>query len=132
MTNYRKFWHNICARRVRYDWQFGGKKSFSLKNKNSYLYISILQRLQKGYLENPEQNHYLEEMIVADMKSSKLYAEPLLWLKRALELINYFFTNILDDKTCQESLIEHLKAAYTKTLQPYHGWLVQGAFNVNS
>lgn len=91
-----------------------------------------MQRLQKGYLENPEQNHYLEEMIVADMKSSKLYAEPLLWLKRALELINYFFTNILDDKTCQESLIEHLKAAYTKTLQPYHGWLVQGAFNVNS
>ena len=49
---------------------------------------------------------------------------------RALQLIEKFFSNILDDGTCQESLKSHIKEAYMVTLKPHHNWIAQQGFSV--
>lgn len=50
---------------------------------------------------------------------------------RALELIEVFFRKVVNDKTLQDSLKNHLQEAYTETLKPYHGFIVQTAFSVS-
>lgn len=51
--------------------------------------------------------------------------------RRALELIESFFRNILNDKTNEENVKHHLKEAYIRTLKPHHSWIVQEAFGVS-
>lgn len=55
---------------------------------------------------------------------------PQLCICRALEMIEAFFTNVLNDASSQEDLRQHIRDAYKCTLQPFHGWIVQEAFSV--
>jgi Glycolipid transfer protein (GLTP) len=51
-------------------------------------------------------------------------------ISSGLELIEAFFTNILNDEKTEENLRNHLKMAYKETLEPYHGFMVQQLFSV--
>lgn len=49
-------------------------------------------------------------------------------------MILLFFERIVEDHkvgTATEDLVASLKAAYTETLEPYHGWMVQQLFGVS-
>lgn len=53
--------------------------------------------------------------------------EALLWLKRALEFILHFLSEIHANRG---ELSDCARRAYGKTLKPHHGWLVQGIFTL--
>ncbi|XP_055682378.1 glycolipid transfer protein A [Lutzomyia longipalpis] len=89
-----------------------------------------IEKLHKHYIQDKMGNQFLDDMLVNDARNRRLIVEPLLWLKRALEMIEAFFTNILNDNSKQEDLRQHIRDAYKCTLQPYHGWIVQEAFSV--
>lgn len=56
-------------------------------------------------------------------------------LLRALEMLQEFFINVVEDyknKVEADELKKPIQAAYKKTLLPYHGWLLQQTFSVSS
>ncbi|XP_055712147.1 uncharacterized protein LOC129807127 [Phlebotomus papatasi] len=89
-----------------------------------------IEKLHKHYLQDKTRNQFLEDLLVDDVRDKRVIVEPLLWLKRALEMIEAFFTNVLNDASSQEDLRQHIRDAYKCTLQPFHGWIVQEAFSV--
>uniref|UniRef100_A0A8D8H5A2 Glycolipid transfer protein n=1 Tax=Culex pipiens TaxID=7175 RepID=A0A8D8H5A2_CULPI len=95
-----------------------------------------VKRLEAKYNENDKAFHYLEDLILCDSKGNEIsnafdtVTEGLLWLKRALEMIERFFRNMLDDTTCSDNVKHLLKKAYEDALLPYHGFFAQKGFQV--
>ncbi|XP_055615274.1 glycolipid transfer protein B [Toxorhynchites rutilus septentrionalis] len=93
-----------------------------------------VKRLEGKYRINEQAFYYLEDMILYDEDGNRnsfdSFTEGLLWLKRALEMIEMFFRNVLDDTSCSDSLKQHLRKAYDNTLLPYHGFLAQKGFQI--
>lgn len=54
----------------------------------------------------------------------------IIFIFRALEMIEKFFSNVVADHTCQDNLKKHIEAAYAATLKQYHSWIIQKTFSV--
>ncbi|KAG5672107.1 hypothetical protein PVAND_002262 [Polypedilum vanderplanki] len=90
------------------------------------------RQLLELYNKDTKNWMYLEDMV--------LFAPELgcrswmLWLKRALELIERFFTYILNDEEIlaqkSDSLQPHLLKSYDEVLKPYHGFFIQKTFSM--
>ncbi|XP_058814069.1 glycolipid transfer protein [Topomyia yanbarensis] len=93
-----------------------------------------VKRLHAKYKENEQTFHYLEDLILHDKDGNEItfdtVTEGLLWLKRALEMIEIFFRNMLDDPSGSDIVKHHLKNAYEAALLPYHGYLAQKGFHL--
>lgn len=57
--------------------------------------------------------------------------DALLWLMRALKMIERFFTNVANDETRDENLKRHFQSAYDETLMQYHNYFIRKLFSVN-
>ncbi|XP_055609412.1 pleckstrin homology domain-containing family A member 8 isoform X2 [Uranotaenia lowii] len=93
-----------------------------------------VKRLEAKYETDKEKFHYLENLVLYDKEGNETsfdaVTEGLLWLKRALEMVEMFFRNMLNDDSCSENVKHHLKQAYDATLLPYHGFLAQKGFQI--
>lgn len=91
-----------------------------------------VKRLEAKYKENEQIFYYLEDLILLDKDGNEnafdTVTEGLLWLKRALEMVEMFFRNMLEDESCSDNVKHHLKKAYEDALLPYHGFLAQKGF----
>lgn len=83
------------------------------------------------YSQNEIDYMFLNDLLNSNEEKIRNCAtDALLWLKRALELIEKFFSNILADETYNENLKGHIEAAYAITLKQHHSWIVQKTFSV--
>lgn len=93
-----------------------------------------VQKITVKYKQNETLFQYLEDLILKDKDGNDVPFNPvtdgLLWLKRAFEMMEQFFRNLLEDATCSEQVKPHLKKAYEECLLPYHGFLAQKAFQL--
>lgn len=91
-----------------------------------------VKRLETKYKENEQTFYYLEDLVLLDKDGNDnifdAVTEGLLWLKRALEMIEMFFRNMLEDESCSDNVKHHLRKAYEDALLPYHGFLAQKGF----
>ncbi|XP_062539436.1 glycolipid transfer protein A [Armigeres subalbatus] len=91
-----------------------------------------VKRLEAKYKENEQAFCYLEDLILLDKDGNEnafdSVTEGLLWLKRALEMIEMFFRNMLEDESGSDNVKHHLRKAYEDALLPYHGFLAQKGF----
>lgn len=91
-----------------------------------------VKRLERKYKDNEQTFYYLEDLVLLDKDGNKNsfdpVAEGLLWLKRALEMIEMFFRNMLEDESCSDNVKHHLRKAYEEALLPYHGFMAQKGF----
>ncbi|XP_052901728.1 uncharacterized protein LOC128309391 [Anopheles moucheti] len=93
-----------------------------------------LQSIANKYRQNKALFMYLEDLILKDKDGGTLpfdgVTNSLLWLKRAFEMMEQFFTNMLEDETCSEQVKPHLRKAYEQCLMPYHRVLGQTVFQL--
>uniref|UniRef100_A0A182YGF8 Glycolipid transfer protein domain-containing protein n=2 Tax=Anopheles stephensi TaxID=30069 RepID=A0A182YGF8_ANOST len=93
-----------------------------------------VQKITVKYKQNEPLFQYLEDLILKDKDGNAnpfdTVTDGLLWLKRAFEMMEQFFRNLLEDDACSEQVKPHLKKAYEECLLPYHGFLAQKAFQL--
>uniref|UniRef100_A0A182SCV2 Glycolipid transfer protein domain-containing protein n=1 Tax=Anopheles maculatus TaxID=74869 RepID=A0A182SCV2_9DIPT len=94
-----------------------------------------VQKIMVKYKQNETLFQYLEDLILKDKDGNDnpfdTVTDGLLWLKRAFEMMEQFFRNLLEDTTRSEQVKPHLKKAYEECLLPYHGFLAQKAFQIS-
>lgn len=91
-----------------------------------------VNNLLEHYQKDAESRKYIFDMILSD---EQMATHPwLLWLGRALELIERFFHHILSSdvimKEQSDDLRPMISKAYDEVLKPYHGFLLQNTFKV--
>uniref|UniRef100_T1J5J3 Pleckstrin homology domain-containing family A member 8 n=1 Tax=Strigamia maritima TaxID=126957 RepID=T1J5J3_STRMM len=93
-----------------------------------------INKLYKKYEKNVDGFSTIQELIHSEIdskttRSSNSATDALLWLKRGLafifEILNIFLSGEQNFTTCGFM-------AYDKTLKPYHGWVLRGAFALAS
>jgi hypothetical protein len=92
-----------------------------------------VQQLKSHYEKDKDERKFVEDMILSD---KSMATHPwLLWLKRALELIERFFFYVLQSeevvKGKEDNLSPMIRKAYDEVLRPYHGFLLQNTFKVS-
>lgn len=89
-------------------------------------------QLRNFYLVDVERRKYIEDMILYD--ESRTAHVWLLWLKRALEMIERFFWHILNSNEIVNQKSDNLQPmmmmSYTEVLEPYHGFFLQKTFKM--
>lgn len=92
-----------------------------------------VDRLLAHYQEDEENRKFIEDMILGD--KHQITHSWLLWLKRALEMIERFFWFLLnnDDVITEKSdnIQPLISQAYNEVLKPYHGFFLQNGFKVS-
>lgn len=92
-----------------------------------------VDHLQSHYKEDEERRKYIEDMVLND-EQRKTHSR-LLWLNRALEMIDIFFYLLLNDEEVlmekSENIRPLINQAYNEALKPYHGFFLQNAFKVS-
>ena len=91
-----------------------------------------VSQLKAHHDKDVEKRKFVEDMILSD---DSMATHPwLLWLKRALELIERFFFYVLQSedvvKGKDDNLSPMIRQAYDEVLRPYHGFLLQNTFKV--
>lgn len=86
------------------------------------------------YYQKDEMCHrFIEDMILKD--NDRTTHSWLLWLKRALEMMERFFWLVLNDdeviKEKSDSIRPQISQAYDEVLRPYHGFFLQKASKVS-
>ena len=93
-----------------------------------------VDRLSAHYKEDEKNRMFIEDMILSD--EDQITHSWLLWLKRALEMIERFFWFLLNDdaviKEKSENIQPLISQAYNEVLKPYHGFFLQNGFKVSS
>jgi Glycolipid transfer protein (GLTP) len=92
-----------------------------------------VDQLKAHYEKDVATRKFIEDMILTD--ELKITHPWLLWLKRALELIERFFFHVLESeevvKGKSDNLTPMIRKAYDEVLKPYHGFLLQNTFKVS-
>lgn len=93
-----------------------------------------VSQLKAHFDKDVEKRKFVEDMILSD---DSMATHPwLLWLKRALELIERFFFYVLQSedvvKGKDDNLSPMIRQAYDEVLRPYHGFLLQNTFKVRT
>lgn len=91
-----------------------------------------IRKMQQKYSTNPSNYCTLQRMVLSEMQSRQHHLSSsatvaLLWMKRGLEFIREIFREMLDG---QPDLGLAVNNAYSRTLKPFHGWVVRGVFAV--
>lgn len=93
-----------------------------------------VDRLLAHHQQDENGRMYIEDMILSD--EQKMTHPWLLWLKRALELIERFFWYVLNSADIinqkSDNLRPMISQAYDEVLKPYHGFLLQNTFRVSN
>lgn len=93
--------------------------------------IKVIEKVRE---QDPIANMYLEDMLVRDKVNKKSqFRLSVLWLKRALEMLLEVFINVVAEYKAGSTVDElksAIKAAYEKTLLPFHGWMLQQTFSM--
>ncbi|XP_067686261.1 pleckstrin homology domain-containing family A member 8-like [Haliotis asinina] len=91
-----------------------------------------IRKIQQKYSTNSDSFATLQDMVVYEVKAkqhtnSNSATVAILWLKRGLEFILEFMREVcsgqLDLTVCASN-------AYSRSLKPFHGWVVRGVFAV--
>uniref|UniRef100_A0A1B6K9P3 Glycolipid transfer protein domain-containing protein n=1 Tax=Graphocephala atropunctata TaxID=36148 RepID=A0A1B6K9P3_9HEMI len=92
-----------------------------------------IEKLTQVYNTNLERHGNLNDMVLLEQSTGGILAtDALMWLRRALHLIQRFFELILEDNNSTEELVVFLKTAYRETLCVYHNWPLQVLFSMLS
>lgn len=90
-----------------------------------------VDQLTTHYVKDTASRKFIEDMILSD-EQPRIW---LLWLKRALELIERFFFYVLQSEDVVKGKSDNLRPmisqAYDEVLKPYHGFLLQNTFKVS-
>ncbi|XP_057365901.1 glycolipid transfer protein-like [Daphnia carinata] len=91
-----------------------------------------VKKLTQFIEENPGKVVYVNDIILMEAGATRsISIDALLWLKRALEFTMLFIDGIVCDTkngSANEDLRPLCLQAYEKTLEKYHGWMVQQIF----
>lgn len=91
-----------------------------------------VNQLLEHYRKDESSRMFIEDMILRD-EHRKTHTW-LLWLKRALELLERFFWHVLNDTDVMteitDDLRSHIGKAYDEVLRPFHGFLSRRSFEV--
>ncbi|XP_046681085.1 glycolipid transfer protein [Homalodisca vitripennis] len=96
-----------------------------------------IEKLTQVYNTDLQRHGNLNDMVLLEHSTGGILAtDALMWLRRALHLIQRFFELILEDNNSTggstEELVVFLKMAYKETLNVYHNWPLQMLFSVLS
>lgn len=90
-------------------------------------------RLLAHYKEDEKSREFIEDMVLAD--ESRCTHSWLLWLKRALEMMERFFWLLLNNEEIVKEKTDNIRPcitrAYDDVLKPYHGFFLQNASKVS-
>ncbi|KAJ8320200.1 hypothetical protein KUTeg_001787 [Tegillarca granosa] len=91
-----------------------------------------IRKIQQKYSTNPESFLTLQSIVIAEMNSNQHHISSsatvaLLWMKRGLQFIREFFFEVVEGKS---DMVQSVGNAYSRTLKPFHGWVVRGVFAV--
>ncbi|OWF42560.1 pleckstrin homology domain-containing family A member 8-like [Mizuhopecten yessoensis] len=91
-----------------------------------------IRKIQQKYSTKPSDFTTLQRMVLFEMRSQQHHLSSsatvaLLWMKRGLEFIRAIFQEMLEG---QPDLCLAVNNAYSRTLKPFHGWVVRGVFAV--
>lgn len=92
-----------------------------------------VDRLKAYYQQDEKSRMFIEDMILSDKEQTT--HSWLLWLKRALEMVERFFwfvlnnDNVIKEKT--DNMQPLINQAYNEVLKPYHGFFLQSGFKVS-
>jgi len=89
-----------------------------------------IKKIQVKYDTDVVAFEYLQNIVSQEIKSNITNArnsstDALLWLKRALEFISVFLSEVTRGN---KDLVSAADIAYSKSLKKYHGWMVRGVF----
>lgn len=89
-------------------------------------------RLLTYYHKDEKNRKFIEDLILND--KDRITHSWLLWLKRALEMMERFFWFLLSDADItaekSDSIRPMISKAYDEVLRPYHGFFLQNASKV--
>lgn len=92
-----------------------------------------VDRINDHFKQDEKNRQFIEDMILND--EQQVTHAWLLWLKRALEMMDRFFWLILNNEEVISEKTDNVKPmisqAYNEVLKPYHGFLLQNAFKVS-
>ncbi|CAH1789783.1 unnamed protein product [Owenia fusiformis] len=89
-----------------------------------------IKKIRQKFTSDPGKFETLQDIVQYEIKNnqqenSNSATVALLWLKRAVEFIAEFLHEVIRG---DEDLASGASNAYSKTLRPFHGWVVRGVF----
>ncbi|KAK0099122.1 hypothetical protein PV326_006586 [Microctonus aethiopoides] len=94
-----------------------------------------IEKIMSKYLTDKEKHLTIQDLILSEKITGKklVASDALLWLMRALKMIQLFLERIVENSEigeCTEDLVANIKDSYKDSLEPYHGWMAQQLFGL--